>query len=109
MQLQRYIETLFRYLESGIRSQTVNSKLQIKCNVFDTDIYVYNIAVTSGGIPNQGYCTGNVADPAGNVFSNDFIYEGDYKAQTGVATFKYRHHTDLDPMYYSSSHYATRL
>lgn len=93
----------FRYLESGIRSQTVNSKLQIKCNVFDTDIYVYNIAVTSGGIPNQGYCTGNVADPAGNVFSNDFIYEGDYKAQTGVATFKYRHHTDLDPMYYSSS------
>jgi hypothetical protein len=91
----------FQGTECGIRSQTVNAKLQIKCNTFSPVISAYNIVVSSGGLPNQGHCSGGITSPAGNEFSHDNTAAGDYKAQSGVAPFTYRHHTDLDPEHYS--------
>jgi hypothetical protein len=91
----------FTWIEAGIRSQTVNARLQLKCNQFTTPINPFNIAVTSGGLADQGKCLGGaytleerMQAPAGNLFSTDASTDADIKVNNGIPVFKYRHHSD---------------
>ncbi|MBP9190288.1 MAG: T9SS type A sorting domain-containing protein [Chitinophagales bacterium] len=99
----------FNNLEAGIRSQTLNKKLQIKCSTFDA-IAFFNLYVTSGELENQGKClnasyplTDRVQSPAGNVFSHEVDPNGDIKVLSAAEPFIYRHHIDLAPVYYQTS------
>lgn len=103
----------FEDLEAGVRVQTDNSKLQIKCNTFNSVIEKHDIYVTNTGtLGNQGLCLSNiypcatrVNSPTGNTFSFDCNNsEGDYKIYSGHPELKYKHHTETA---YTPSCYTT--
>ena len=84
----------FDNIEIGIRSQGNNSKLQIRCNDFNTPILDYNIIVTSGTLGNQGICNATITQPAGNQFSHDDFTESDFRIVPSGVNLNYRHHTE---------------
>lgn len=93
----------FENLEAGVRIQTENSKLQLKCNTFSSVIEKHDIYVTNTGtLGTQGLCLSNiypcptrVNSPAGNTFSFDCNNsEGDFKIYSGHPELKYRHHNE---------------
>ncbi|MFN7912237.1 MAG: T9SS type A sorting domain-containing protein [Bacteroidota bacterium] len=65
----------------GQQAQVFNSNLQFKCNT-NTNVRNFDIAVTSGPIPNQGSCLNNLA-PANNLFSHKGTPESDLKSNVG--------------------------
>lgn len=93
----------FVELEAGIRVQTNNSKLQLKCNTTSQIIRRHDFYVTNTGLlGTQGKCLtgGGWSDedkmraPAGNIFSHDcYGTEGDFKIFSGHPELKYKHHT----------------
>ncbi len=103
----------FDELEAGVRVQTENSKLQIKCNTFNSIIEKHDIYVTNTGtLGHQGLCLSNfyacpirVNSPAGNTFSFDCNNtQGDFKIYSGHPELKYRHHSETS---YTPSCYTT--
>jgi hypothetical protein len=90
----------FNSIEAGVRTQSDNSGLQIKCNEF-VNIAKYNIAFTSGQLADQGDCSSSfdpnqMTAPAGNVFSDDcYQSNSDLFRYTGAAALLYHHHSDL--------------
>ncbi len=105
----------FEGMEAGIRVQTNNTGLQLKCNTFTSEIRRHNIYVTNTGqLGNQGLClpTGlgysdeeRVNAPAGNKFSHDCIgSESDFKIYSGHAVLEYSHHS---PSAYIPNCYTT--
>lgn len=107
----------FFNIKIGGQSQNINSEaydpnlpypnnvgLRWKCNTFTEDIFVADLAVTSGRIAyQQGYCSSPsinpliaVQSPAGNRFSmSTFTLQNDIAANTGVLPFTYSHHADV--------------
>lgn len=93
----------FEDLEAGIRVQTNNSKLQLKCNTMNQIIRRHDFYVTNTGVlGNQGRClfgggwtpTEKMQSPAGNIFSHDcYGTEGDFKIFSGHPELKYSHHS----------------
>ncbi len=104
----------FENLEAGIRVQTENSKLQIKCNTFTSPLERHDIYVTNTGLlAHQGQCLGGVGTSdlekalamANNVFTHDCNnVEGDIKIFSGHPELKYRHHPSapMTPSCYST-------
>ena len=104
----------FENLEAGIRVQTENSRLQLKCNSFISPIERHDIYVTNTGLlAHQGQCLGGVGVSdlekaqamANNVFTHDCNNsEGDIKIFSGHPELKYRHHpsTPMTPSCYTT-------
>lgn len=104
----------FADLEAGIRVQTENTKLQLRCNTFDSPIGKHDIYVTNTGqLGHQGLClTGGLYTDldkalamANNVFTHDCNNaEGDLKIFSGHPELKYRHHptTLMTPSCYTT-------
>ncbi|HET8964428.1 MAG TPA: T9SS type A sorting domain-containing protein [Chitinophagales bacterium] len=102
----------FEDLEAGIRCQSTNTKLEIKCNTFNNVMEKYDIYVTSGTLANQGKCLGaahpaveRAKAPAGNIFNNTCTgsVEQHIKVLSVADPFIYFHHTDLAPLCYTTS------
>lgn len=90
----------FEDLEAGVRIQTNNKKLQLKCNTMSQIIRRHDFYITNTGeLGDQGKCLGTGSDeekmraPAGNIFSHDcYGSEGDFKIFSGHPGIKYKHH-----------------
>lgn len=102
----------FEDLEAGIRCQSTNTKLQIKCNTFNNVMEKYAIYLTSGTLADQGKCLSaaypavdRAKAPAGNIFNNTCTgsLEQHIKVLSGADPFVYKHHTDRAPLCYTTT------
>ena len=113
----RIYRNSFSGLGYGIKAQGTNGNttngLVFKCNDFDED--KYDIAVTSGAIKqNQGEDIAlNLSAPAGNIFTDNLTTSTlQYAANTGVSSFTYNHHIDMDPStapFYAPFEYSSSI
>ncbi len=102
----------FEDLEAGIRCQSTNTKLQIKCNTFNNVMEKYAIYLTSGTLADQGKCLSaaypavdRAKAPAGNIFNNTCTgsLEQHIKVLSDADPFVYKHHTDRAPLCYTTT------